>query len=89
MELLNLFHDYMIMLLILVITFVRYVFLALTFTTKTDKVTIDSHALERIWTLVPIIILLFMAFPSLYLLYLAEDLTNPAVTVKVVGHQWY
>jgi len=76
-------------LLILVMAFVRYVFLALTFTAKTDKVTIDSHALERIWTVVPIVILLFIAFPSLYLLYLTEDLTNPTVTVKVIGHQWY
>lgn len=35
------------------------------------------------------VILLFMAFPSLYLLYLMEDVTRPSVTVKVVGHQWY
>jgi cytochrome c oxidase subunit 2 len=30
-----------------------------------------------------------MAFPSLYLLYVIEDLYSPAVSVKVVGHQWY
>lgn len=35
------------------------------------------------------IILLFIAFPSLYLLYLMEDVSNPVVTLKVVGHQWY
>lgn len=35
------------------------------------------------------IVLLFMAFPSLYILYLMEDYTSPSVTVKVVGHQWY
>lgn len=34
-------------------------------------------------------VLLFMAFPSLYLLYLIEDVTNPSLSVKVVGHQWY
>jgi cytochrome c oxidase subunit 2 len=38
---------------------------------------------------VPIVILLFMAFPSLYLLYLMEDLSSPSLRVKVVGHQWY
>jgi cytochrome c oxidase subunit 2 len=54
-----------------------------------DKYTIDSHLLETVWTIVPMVILLFMAFPSLYLLYLIEDISNPSVTVKVVGHQWY
>jgi heme/copper-type cytochrome/quinol oxidase subunit 2 len=33
------------------------------------------------------IILLFMAVPSLYLLYLMEEVATPVVTVKVVGHQ--
>jgi cytochrome c oxidase subunit 2 len=38
---------------------------------------------------VPMVILIFIAFPSLYLLYLIEDISNPSVTVKVIGHQWY
>jgi len=49
----------------------------------------DSHILETIWTILPIVILLFMAFPSLYLLYLIEDVSSPSISVKVVGHQWY
>jgi len=32
-------------------------------------------------------ILLFMAFPSLYLLYLIEEVSKPSLSVKVVGHQ--
>lgn len=69
--------------------FVTYVFGSLIFTPLVDKNTIDSHVLETVWTVVPMVILLFMAFPSLYLLYLIEDISNPSVTVKVVGHQWY
>lgn len=88
-ELINYFHDYMIVMLVLIITFVTYLFLAVIATPLMDKNTIDSHLLETVWTIVPIIILLFMAFPSLYLLYLMEDISNPSVTVKVVGHQWY
>jgi len=88
-ELLIYFHDYIIMILILVIVFVTYVFGSLIFTPLVDKYTIDSHVLETVWTIVPIVILFFMAFPSLYLLYLIEDISNPSVTVKVVGHQWY
>jgi cytochrome c oxidase subunit 2 len=70
-------------------TFVTYVFYAIIATPMVDKYTMDSHILETVWTVVPVIILLFMAFPSLYLLYLMEDISNPSVTVKVVGHQWY
>lgn len=88
-ELINYFHDYMIVILVLIMTFVTYLFGAIIVTSKIDKYTIDSHLLETIWTVVPMIILLFMAFPSLYLLYLMEDISNPSVTVKVVGHQWY
>jgi len=56
---------------------------------KTDLNTMDSHFLETIWTVVPMIILVFIAFPSLYLLYLIEETTSSLVTIKVVGHQWY
>jgi len=88
-ELLNYFHDYIIAILLLIMTFVTYLFFVIIFSSKVDKNTIDSHFLETVWTVVPMIILLFIAFPSLYLLYLIEDISSPSVTVKVVGHQWY
>lgn len=88
-ELLNYFHDYMMVILTVIMVFVTYVFVAIMVAGRVDKYTIDSHVLETVWTVVPIVILLFMAFPSLYLLYLIEDISNPSVTVKVIGHQWY
>jgi len=88
-ELLNYFHDFLIVVLILIITFVTYILFYVTFTPYTDKYTIDSHFLETVWTVIPIFILLIIAFPSLYLLYLIEDVSKPSLTVKVIGHQWY
>lgn len=79
----------MIMLLILIIFFVSYLFIYLLVSTKLDKYTVDSHLLEAIWTVLPIVILLFIAVPSLYLLYLIEEVSNPVLSVKVIGHQWY
>ena len=79
----------MIMILLVILTFVTYLFMYIISRPRLDKYTIDSHVLETIWTVVPIVILLFIAFPSLYLLYLIEDISSPALTVKVVGHQWY
>jgi len=72
-ELLNYFHDYIIVILILIITFVTYIFVYVSASPYVDKYTIDSHLLETVWTVVPIIILLFIAFPSLYLLYLITN----------------
>lgn len=88
-ELLNYFHDYIMVILCLILSFVTYIFIYVAFTPYLDKLTMDSHVLETIWTVIPIIILLFIAFPSLYLLYLIEDVDKPSLTVKVVGHQWY
>ena len=88
-ELLNYFHDYMIVILILIITFVTYMFGYVSVSPHTDKYTVDSHILETVWTVVPMFILLFIAFPSLYLLYLIEEVSKPSLSVKVVGHQWY
>ena len=49
----------------------------------------EGQELEIIWTVVPAIFLLIIAFPSLRLLYLIEEVESPELTVKVVGHQWY
>lgn len=50
-----------------------------------------THAtvLEIIWTLTPAGILVIIAVPSLALLYSLEQVVDPAVTLKCIGHQWY
>lgn len=50
-----------------------------------------SHhtVLEIVWTLVPVVILGFIAAPSLKLLYFMDKIQDAEVTIKVTGHQWY
>lgn len=50
---------------------------------------LDSQGLERVWTLVPAVILTVIGLPSLRLLYLADEGEAPTMTIKTVGHQWY
>lgn len=88
-EMLNYFHDYMLCILLFIMAFVSYIFLFVSTSSYVDKNTTDSHLLETLWTVIPMFILLAMAFPSLYLLYVIEDLYSPSISVKVVGHQWY
>lgn len=45
--------------------------------------------IEVIWTSIPSIILYFIAVPSFLLLYSMDEIIDPAVTFKAVGHQWY
>jgi heme/copper-type cytochrome/quinol oxidase subunit 2 len=45
--------------------------------------------IELIWTITPALILIAISFPSFKLLYITDDVTDPNMTIKVEGHQWY
>ena len=45
--------------------------------------------LEIVWTLLPVVILVVIAFPSYRLLYAMDKATNAEYTLKVTGHQWF
>ncbi|KZS10332.1 Uncharacterized protein APZ42_025225 [Daphnia magna] len=49
----------------------------------------DGQIIEIIWTVLPAVILIILALPSLRLLYLIDETTEPRLTLKTVGHQWY
>ncbi len=49
----------------------------------------EHHELEITWTILPGVILILLALPSLRLLYLIEETTNPLLIIKIIGHQWY
>ena len=44
--------------------------------------------LEVVWTVVPILILMAIAVPSIKLLYFLDKVPKADMTVKVIGHQW-
>src|SRR5690606_6795635 len=50
-----------------------------------------NHAtnLEIVWTLLPSLVLIVIAIPSLSLLYSMDELLYPKLTLKVIGFQWY
>jgi len=83
------FHNHAILILTLVITFVGYAIFTIITNKFTCRTILEAQQIETIWTIVPAIILLFLAFPSLRLLYLIEETLDPALTLKAIGHQWY
>lgn len=84
------FHDYLII-VILIIMFVVAYFLGFVLWTKTfSSRIVADHLVERIWTILPIVVLIFLVYPSIYLLYLIDERRVEFLcTLKVIGHQWY
>jgi cytochrome c oxidase subunit 2 len=50
---------------------------------------VHSTIIEIVWTVVPALILTLIAVPSFALLYSMDEVIDPAMTLKVIGHQWY
>ncbi len=45
--------------------------------------------LEIIWTTIPVLILVYIAFPSFKLLYMMDVTPKADMTLKAIGNQWY
>lgn len=83
------FHDHALLILILITSIVGYFMLSLFFNSYVNRFLLDGQIIEIIWTVVPAFILIILALPSLRLLYLIDERTEPSLTLKAVGHQWY
>uniref|UniRef100_UPI0031F3D499 cytochrome c oxidase subunit 2 n=1 Tax=Saropogon luteus TaxID=468801 RepID=UPI0031F3D499 len=89
MEQLTFFHDHALLILIMITILVSYIMFMLFFNTLTNRYLLHGQTIEIIWTILPAIVLLFIAFPSLRLLYLLDEINEPIITLKSIGHQWY
>ena len=83
------FHDHAILVVILVVSFVSYILTILILSNFTCRKLLDANELETIWTTLPAFILIFLALPSLRLLYLIDEIPDPQLTIKAIAHQWY
>jgi cytochrome c oxidase subunit 2 len=61
--------------------------IALFLNSYVNRFLLEGQILEVIWTVLPAITLVFIALPSLRLLYLLDEVGSPALTLKTVGHQ--
>nr|UZT67440.1 cytochrome c oxidase subunit 2 [Melanips sp. ZJUH 20220003] len=88
MEWLIKFHDFTLLVNLLITIMIIYMMVKILFN-KLINLYIDSQMIEIIWTILPMIILIFMAIPSLKILYLVDEMYFPLLTIKCIGHQWY
>nr|YP_010695068.1 cytochrome c oxidase subunit II [Pteronura brasiliensis]WCF66994.1 cytochrome c oxidase subunit II [Pteronura brasiliensis] len=83
------FHDHTLMIVFLISSLVLYIISSMLTTKLTHTSTMDAQAVETIWTILPAIILILIALPSLRILYMMDEINDPSLTVKTMGHQWY
>nr|UPL65249.1 cytochrome c oxidase subunit II [Physopelta sp.] len=89
MEQLIMFHDHTITILTMITTLVTYIMISLSMNKYINRYLLEEQMIELIWTLLPAVTLIFIALPSLHLLYLIDEMNNPLMTLKTIGHQWY
>lgn len=83
-------HDYLIIVILIILCVVGY-FLVFVLSLKSySSRIVADHLVERVWTILPIVVLIFLVYPSIYLLYLIDERRVEFLcTLKVIGHQWY
>nr|YP_009368312.1 cytochrome c oxidase subunit 2 [Lepilemur microdon]ADP68456.1 cytochrome c oxidase subunit 2 [Lepilemur microdon] len=89
MEELLYFHDHTLMIVFLISSLVLYIISLMLSTKLTHTSTVDAQEVETVWTILPAVILILIALPSLRILYMMDEITTPSLTVKTMGHQWY
>nr|WSP02088.1 cytochrome c oxidase subunit II [Ortmanniana ligamentina] len=83
------FHDHTMFVLVLVSSFVGYMMACLLKSGLSSRFIVEAQSLEAAWTMIPGLLLLVLAIPSVRLLYLLDEVGGPVVSMKAVGHQWY
>ena len=83
------FHDFTMVVLVFIIRYVGVVMATMLSNKLINVNLLDGQIVECIWTLIPAVVLVQIAVPSLLLLYMLDETLACGLTVKALGHQWY
>ena len=83
------FHDRINLILVFIISVVGWIMVRIMFNKKINLFLIENQKLESIWIIIPSLILIKIGIPSLYLLYIRDDMVNPSIRLKVNAQQWF
>jgi cytochrome c oxidase subunit II len=87
-------HDLVLVIITLITLFVGVllIWVMIHYNSRRNPVpsqTSHNTILEVAWTVIPVLILVIIAIPSFRLIYFQDRITDPDMTIKVTGHQWY
>nr|ANO46048.1 cytochrome oxidase subunit II [Leptothorax acervorum] len=83
------FHDFTMIILTFITMMILFIMMMMVKNKLINRFLLQGHSIELIWTIMPMFILIFIAMPSLQILYLTDELHNNKLTIKTIGHQWY
>nr|YP_010952933.1 cytochrome c oxidase subunit II [Empoascanara alami]YP_010952972.1 cytochrome c oxidase subunit II [Empoascanara hongkongica]WMQ52376.1 cytochrome c oxidase subunit 2 [Empoascanara alami]WMQ52415.1 cytochrome c oxidase subunit 2 [Empoascanara hongkongica] len=89
MEQLIMFHDHTMMIIVMITITVLYMMISLMTSKFINRMLLEGQLIELIWTIMPAILLIFIALPSLKILYMIEETNKPLISIKAIGHQWF
>jgi len=92
MEGILIFNKHLLFLLTVIVIFVAWLlfytlYYFAEFNNKYNSNFVHSKELEIVWTTIPALILLVLATPSFTLLYAMDEISEPELTLKILGHQ--
>merc|ERR1712013_188141 len=79
-------HDFINMILVFIITFVMFIIITIMLNSFINKNLLERQIIECIWTIIPAVILIQIAIPSLLLLYILDESIDSNLTIKAIGH---
>nr|WGT88108.1 cytochrome c oxidase subunit II [Sclomina erinacea] len=89
MEQLMFFYDHTMMILTMISILVSYMMMTMITSKLSDRFLLEENTIETVWTIMPAITLIFIALPSIRILYMMDECVKPMMTIKTIGHQWY
>lgn len=89
MEQLIFFYDHSMVVITAITFFLLFYIFDMGRIKKLNLSLIENQFIEVVWTMLPIVLLIFIAIPRLRLLYLIEEGFHPSFSIKILGHQWY
>merc|ERR1711997_418506 len=75
-------HDFINMILVFIITFVMFIIVTIILNSFINKNLLERQIIEFIWTIIPAVILIQIAIPSLLLLYMLDESIDSNLTIK-------
>ena len=83
------FHDFAMVVLCLILRLVGVVIGLRLAGRVINKGLLEGQLIEGVWTVLPALVLVQLAVPSLLLLYTLDERHRRRLRLKAIGHQWY
>ena len=88
------FHNWLLLMCVVISAIVLglIIYIGIRFNKKANPVpskTSHNVLLEVVWTVIPVLILVAIAFPSYRVLYFTDKVADPEMTLKITGNQWF